>query len=56
LTLVALKNSIITFPLLVDGIETDVDHQFLDHYVSEFSRVLTLINDDSNPFQKVLVD
>ncbi|EEH37525.1 C6 transcription factor [Paracoccidioides lutzii Pb01] len=42
-------------PILIDGIETDVDRKFLDHFVFEFSRVLTLINDDSNPFKEILL-
>jgi transcription factor-like protein len=40
---------------LVDGVETDVDHRFLHHYVSEFSRVLTLVNDASNPFHNIIL-
>ena len=40
---------------MIDGIETDVDRRFLDHFVFEFSRVLTLINDDSNPFKEILL-
>lgn len=42
-------------PFLIDGIETDIDRRFLDHFVYEFSRVLTLINDDSNPFKEILL-
>jgi hypothetical protein len=42
-------------PILVDGIETEVDRRFLDHFVNGFSRVLTLINDDSNPFKEILL-
>jgi hypothetical protein len=42
-------------PILIDGIETDIDRRFLDHFVFEFSRVLTLINDDSNPFKEILL-
>lgn len=42
-------------PILIDGIETDVDRRFLDHFVYDFSRVLTLINDDSNPFKEILL-
>ena len=44
-----------TLPLLIDGIETDIDRRFLDHFVYDFSRVLTLINDDSNPFKEILL-
>ncbi|KAF3490954.1 uncharacterized protein GIQ15_00471 [Arthroderma uncinatum] len=42
-------------PILIDGIETDIDRRFLDHFVNDFSRVLTLINDDSNPFKEILL-
>ncbi|EGD84676.1 hypothetical protein H112_08390 [Trichophyton rubrum D6] len=42
-------------PVLIDGIETDIDRRFLDHFVNDFSRVLTLINDDSNPFKEILL-
>lgn len=42
-------------PLLIDGIETETDRRFLDHFVYGFSRVLTLINDDSNPFKEILL-
>jgi hypothetical protein len=44
-----------SLPLLIDGIETDLDRRFLDHFVYGFSRVLTLINDDSNPFKEILL-
>ncbi|KAK2734270.1 hypothetical protein FQN57_001732 [Myotisia sp. PD_48] len=44
-----------SLPLLIDGIETDIDRKFLDHFVHDFSRVLTLINDDSNPFKEILL-
>ncbi|KAJ5773582.1 hypothetical protein N7457_008478 [Penicillium paradoxum] len=44
-----------SLPLLIDGIETEVDRRFLDHFVYGFSRVLTLINDDSNPFKEILL-
>lgn len=42
-------------PVLIDGVETDVDRLFLDHFVFGFSRVLTLINNDSNPFKEILL-
>ncbi|KAJ5629054.1 hypothetical protein N7490_011282 [Penicillium lividum] len=42
-------------PFLIDGIETEIDRRFLDHFVYGFSRVLTLINDDSNPFKEILL-
>ncbi|KAH8700390.1 fungal-specific transcription factor domain-containing protein [Talaromyces proteolyticus] len=42
-------------PIYIEGIETEIDRRFLDHFVFEFSRVLTLINDDSNPFKEILL-
>ncbi|KAL2839057.1 fungal-specific transcription factor domain-containing protein [Aspergillus pseudoustus] len=53
----ARNNSIIarSLPILIDGIETDMDRKLLDHFVYGFSRVLTLINDDSNPFKEILL-
>lgn len=42
-------------PILIDGVETEIDRRFLDHFVFGFSRVLTLINDDSNPFKEILL-
>jgi hypothetical protein len=39
----------------VDGVETEVDRQFLDHFVYTVSRILTLFNDDSNPFKEILL-
>ncbi|KAL2815549.1 fungal-specific transcription factor domain-containing protein [Aspergillus granulosus] len=53
----ARTNSIIcrSLPILIDGIETDMDRKLLDHFVYGFSRVLTLINDDSNPFKEILL-
>lgn len=44
-----------SLPILIDGVETDIDRRFLDHFVYGFSRVLTLINDDSNPFKEILL-
>ena len=42
-------------PILIDGVETEIDRRFLDHFVLDFSRVLTLINNDSNPFKEILL-
>ena len=42
-------------PFLVDGIETDIDRRFLDHFVYELSQVLTLHDDTSNPFKDLLL-
>ncbi|KAL4810070.1 fungal-specific transcription factor domain-containing protein [Aspergillus unguis] len=44
-----------SLPILIDGIETAMDRKLLDHFVYGFSRVLTLINDDSNPFKEILL-
>ncbi|GIJ87589.1 hypothetical protein Asppvi_006499 [Aspergillus pseudoviridinutans] len=44
-----------SLPLLIDGVETEIDRRFLDHFVYGFSRVLTLINDDTNPFKEILL-
>ncbi|KAL3482385.1 fungal-specific transcription factor domain-containing protein [Aspergillus californicus] len=44
-----------SLPILIDGIETEMDRKLLDHFVYGFSRVLTLINDDSNPFKEILL-
>ena len=44
-----------SLPILIDGVETEIDRRFLDHFVYGFSRVLTLINDDSNPFKEILL-
>lgn len=44
-----------SLPTLIDGIETEIDRRFLDHFVYGLSRVLTLINDDSNPFMEILL-
>ena len=43
-------------PVLVEGIETDVDRRFLDHFVSDLSRVLTIEDRaSSNPFIELLL-
>lgn len=41
--------------MLIDGLETEIDRRLLDHFVFGFSRVLTLFNDDSNPFKEILL-
>lgn len=40
-------------PLLIDGIETDVDRRLLDYFVHAITRILTLINDNPNPFNEI---
>ena len=42
-------------PFLVDGIESDMDRFLLDHFAHKASRVLTLFNDDKNPFKVLLL-
>ena len=42
-------------PVLIDGIETAIDRQFLDHFVYDLSNVLTLHDNRSNPFKDLLL-
>lgn len=42
-------------PFLIDGVETPEDRFLLDHFVYDVSRVLTLINDETNPFQELIL-
>ncbi|MCJ1378049.1 hypothetical protein MMC17_001145 [Xylographa soralifera] len=42
-------------PFLVDGIETDVDRRFLDHFVYNLSHLFTLHDDSTNPFKDILL-
>ncbi|KAF2229242.1 hypothetical protein EV356DRAFT_521580 [Viridothelium virens] len=42
-------------PLLIDGVETETDRIFLDHFNINVSRVLTVLNDDGNPFRTILL-
>jgi len=42
-------------PCLIDGVETQQDRILLDHFVYDLSRVLTLINDATNPFQELIL-
>ncbi|KAI9706900.1 MAG: hypothetical protein M1820_004679 [Bogoriella megaspora] len=42
-------------PLLVDGVETDTDRLFLDHFNINVSRVLTVLSEDGNPFRQLLL-
>ncbi|PUU72698.1 fungal-specific transcription factor domain-domain-containing protein [Tuber borchii] len=42
-------------PCLIDGIETRIDRVLLDHFVRNVSRILTLFNDNTNPFQEMLL-
>lgn len=43
-------------PVLIDGIETDIDRKFLDHFHFNVSRVLSLFDDiEGNPFTKILI-
>ena len=44
-----------SLPVLVDGIETEVDRRFLDHFVYDLSGVLTLHDNNSNPFKDLLL-
>lgn len=42
-------------PCLIDGVETPQDRTLLDHFVYDVSRVFTLINDATNPFQELIL-
>ncbi|KAI9850391.1 MAG: hypothetical protein M1838_005724 [Thelocarpon superellum] len=42
-------------PSLIDGIENETDQFFLEHFAQHLSRVLTLYNDDKNPFREILL-
>lgn len=42
-------------PCLIDGVETRIDRALLDHFVRNVSRILTLFNDATNPFQEMLL-
>ncbi|GME42961.1 C6 transcription factor [Neofusicoccum parvum] len=43
-------------PVLIDGIETEIDRKFLDHFHYNVSRVLSLFDDvGGNPFTKILI-
>ncbi len=42
-------------PFLVDGIETEMDRFLLDHFVRKACTVLTMLNEDANPFKVLLL-
>lgn len=42
-------------PCLIDGVETSDDRYLLDHFVHRVSKILTVFNDDTNPFQEYLM-
>lgn len=42
-------------PTLVDGLETQMDQYLLDHFTHRVSRILTLFDDESNPFHDFLL-
>ncbi|KAF2807685.1 uncharacterized protein BDZ99DRAFT_62615 [Mytilinidion resinicola] len=42
-------------PLLIEGVETDLDRFFLDHFNFNVSRVLSLFTDKQNPFKEILL-
>lgn len=44
-----------SLPTLVDGVESRMDHFLLDHFINRVSRILTLFDDDSNPFHDYLL-
>ncbi|KAI5793721.1 fungal-specific transcription factor domain-containing protein [Peziza echinospora] len=47
--------TVVDLPNLIDGVETSDDRLLLDHFIFNISRVLTLINDETNPFQEFIV-
>lgn len=44
-----------SIPALVDGVENTTDRQLLWHFMTQFSRVLTLVNTDRNPFTELFL-
>ena len=42
-------------PVLIQGVETDLDRLFLNHFNFNVSRVLTLFTDRHNPFKELLL-
>lgn len=42
-------------PLLIEGIETDTDWFFFDHFNMNLSRVLSLFTERNNPFKELLL-
>jgi hypothetical protein len=45
----------IELPILIDGVETDLDRRLLSHFIENASRVLSLHGDKRNPFTTVIV-
>ncbi|KAI9685767.1 MAG: hypothetical protein M1822_004327 [Bathelium mastoideum] len=45
----------VELPLLIDGVETETDRIFLDHFNINVSRVLTVLTDEGNPFRTLLL-
>ena len=42
-------------PILIQGVETELDKLFLDHFNYNVSRVLSLFTDKHNPFKEILL-
>jgi hypothetical protein len=42
-------------PPLINGVETDTDRHFLDHFNFTISRILSLFTDEQNPFKELLL-
>ncbi|KAI5776852.1 fungal-specific transcription factor domain-containing protein [Geopyxis carbonaria] len=42
-------------PTLIDGVETRMDQHLLDHFTHRVSRILTLFDEESNPFRDYLL-
>lgn len=44
-----------SLPVLIDGVETHVDRLFLQHFTERVSRILTLWEEENNPFHEILL-
>ncbi|CCX05347.1 fungal-specific transcription factor domain-containing protein [Pyronema domesticum] len=44
-----------SLPTLIDGLQTPMDQHLLDHFTHRVSRILTLFDEESNPFHDYLL-
>lgn len=42
-------------PVIINGIETEIDRMFFDHFAQNFSKVLSIHDEQSNPFNDLLL-
>ncbi|TGZ80137.1 hypothetical protein EX30DRAFT_61584 [Ascodesmis nigricans] len=42
-------------PILVDGVESHIDRIFLQHFTDRVAKILSLWEDDNNPFHEILL-